>query len=365
MLQLQSRCLANLGPEGLVFTKVGAKTVLGQIGCRNGVKWSRAVTKLIFLTLFVTTGFGGNIAYAQSWPQSTIWNQSPLRLNPASSGNLFSLDASATLRKQWQDIEGSPTTTQFAVGAPIYIANAGVSIGFERDEIGLQSVNLFRGGLAYKVFSKDELSVSVGGAVTYRQASLDGSGLRTDNGTYANGIISHFDNLLPVTDQSNSSIGFDAGLEIKWKETRIGLSLLDINEPISTWSGVNRKWSRTILTHANTIVPVAELIDIEASMMLQIGQSTTQTVVNATAWYNNNIGVGSAFRGYDGNTLDAVSLILGWRPSQKITLAYAYDFGLSKLVRSHQGSHEVVLRYVMTDPIGRGKLPPIIFNPRL
>jgi len=313
----------------------------------------------------LTTTTATNVIFAQSWPQSSLWNQSPLRLNPASSGNLYSLDASATLRRQWEGIEGAPSTTQFAVGAPVYIANAGVSFGFERDQIGLQAVNLMRAGLAYKIFDKDEISISIGTAVTYRQASLNGAGLRTSDGTYASGIITHFDDLLPTGEQASSSIGFDGGFEIKWKETRVGLSVLDLNEPVSNWSGVNRKWSRTILGHANTVLPVAELVDIEASAIIQVGVNSMQSSINLTAWYNNNIGVGSALRGYSGNTLDAVSLLIGWKPSGKITLAYAHDFGLSTLVRSHQGSHEVVLRYVMIDPIGRGKLPPIIFNPRL
>ena len=356
MLQSQDRCLAKFRFERLVFTKVGSNTC-------NGWGSVKGFALLIALTA-VACVFTSDLN-AQSWPQSTLWNQSPLRLNPASCGNLYSLDASATLRRQWQGLEGSPSTTQFAIGAPIYIANAGVSIGFERDEIGLQAVNLFRGGLAYKVFEKDELSVSLGGAVTYRQATLDGSSLRTADGTYTNGVIVHFDNLLPTSEIASSSVGFDGGIEIKWKESRLGVSLLDLNEPVSNWSGVNRKWSRTILTHANTILPVAELVDIEASAILQVGQNAMQSAVNATAWYNNNIGVGGSLRGYSGTTLDAVSLLIGWRPSEKITLAYAYDFGLSTLVRSHQGSHEVVLRYVMKEPIGRGKLPPVIFNPRL
>ena len=364
MLPSQTSRLVSLGPTGLVFTKVGPRSLV-LVGKQGRSKLGGCGIFSLLLPLLVLMSMGSGTVNAQSWPQSTLWNQSPLRLNPASSGNLYSLDASASVRKQWQDLEGSPTSTQFAIGAPVYIANAGVSIGYERDEIGLQSVNLFRAGLAYKVFSKDELSISVGGAITYRQAALDAGALRTETGTYDNGIISHFDNLLPVNDQSNSSTGFDAGLEIKWRETRIGVSVLDLNEPVSEWSGVNRKWSRTILTHANTFIPVAELIDIEASILMQVDQSSVQSVVSATAWYDNNIGLGSALRGYDGNTLDAVSILLGWRPNEKITLAYAYDVGLSTLARSHQGSHEVVLRYVMIDPIGKGKLPPIIFNPRL
>ncbi|MFK8055690.1 MAG: PorP/SprF family type IX secretion system membrane protein [Saprospiraceae bacterium] len=356
MQQSPDKCFAAFRFARLVFTKVGDAR---PIGCGS----PKLVLRLA--VLFIGIAVSANVVSAQSWPQSSLWNQSPLRLNPASSGNLYSLDASAGLRRQWQGIQGAPSSTQFTVGAPVYIANAGISLGFERDEVGLQVVNLFRGGLAYKVFEKDELSVSLGGAVTYRQASLNGAGLRTSDGTYANGIVTHFDNLLPIGEQASSSLGFDGGIEIKWKETKVGVSLLDLNEPTSNWSGVNRKWSRTILTHASTLVPVAELVDIEASALLQIGTNTMQSAASITAWYDNNIGVGSSLRGYSGNTLDAVSLLIGWKPSNKITLAYAYDFGLSTLVRSHQGSHEVVVRYVMIDPIGRGKLPPIIFNPRL
>lgn len=355
MLLLRNKCFAAQDFTRFAFTKVGDRSCLG---------WGSVRLPLIFACCIFAIALP-RIANAQSWPQSSLWNQSALRLNPASSSNLYSLDASASLRRQWQDVDGAPATSQLSVGAPVYIANAGVSIGFERDEIGLQAVNLLRGGLSYNVYKSDELSVSVGGAVTYRQATLDGSRLRTDDGIYSNGITTHFDDLLPLTEQASSSLGFDAGLEIKWKETRIGVSMLDLNEPVSNWSGVNRKWSRTILTHANTLIPVAELIDIEASALLQVGQNSMQTAVNTTVWYNNNIGIGGSLRGYGGNTLDAVSLLIGWRPSEKITLAYAYDFGLSTLVRSHQGSHEVVLRYVMKEPIGRGKLPPIIFNPRL
>jgi len=339
--------------------------VFTEVDTKAGVSLSRVSFVQGFIACLIFTTIASVDVGAQNWPQSSLWNQSAMRLNPAVSGNLYSLDASASLRRQWEGLEGAPATTQVSVGAPVYIANAGVSFGIERDQIGLQAVNLLRGGLSYKVFEKDDVSVSVGGAVTYRQATLDGSGLRTSDGTYANGIVTHFDDLLPLTEQASSSIGFDGGLEIKWKETRIGVSMLDLNEPVSNWSGVNRKWSRTILTYANTLLPVSELVDLEASALFQVGQNSMQAAVNATAWYNNNIGVGGSLRGYDRNTLDAVSLLIGWRPSEKITLAYAYDFGLSTLVRSHQGSHEVVLRYVMKDPIGRGKLPPIIFNPRL
>jgi hypothetical protein len=175
----------------------------------------------------------------------------------------------------------------------------------------------------------------------------------------------HYDNLLPIGEQNGSTIGVDAGLEFKWKESRIGFSVLDVNEPVSDWNGVNRTWSPTYLAHASSMLAVAELIELELNAIAQLGRGPMQAAVNLTAWYDNNIGVGSALRSYSGTTLDAVSLLVGWRPTEKITLAYAYDFGLSALSRSHDGSHEVVFRYVMQEPIGRGKLPPVIFNPRL
>ena len=301
---------------------------------------------------------------AQSWPQHTYWNQSPLRLNPASAANLYSLDMSATYRRQWTGLEGAPTTTQAAIGAPVYFTNSGIGFGFERDEVGVHSISLFRLQLSQQLIERDNFSLAVGAAGSYRSTQLDGRALRTQTGSYGAGFEAHLDDLLPATTQSGSSVGFDVGLEATFGETRVGLSVLDVNEPTSELNQVNRVWHRTILVQMASLLPVAEYIDLEASVIAQTDLAVTQTQAAVTAWYSGNIGAGAAFRGFDASSLDAVSLLIGWRPNPTVTLAYSYDYGLSDLQRAHDGSHEVIFRYVMSSPIGKGQLPPIIFNPR-
>lgn len=302
---------------------------------------------------------------AQSWPQHTYWSQSPLRLNPAASSNLYSLDASVSYRKQWSGLVGSPSTTQASIGAPLYIIGGGASLGVEVDEVGVHSISLLRGGFSYQVLNTENVAVSAGIGGSFRNTTLNGQDLRTATGSYGSGVDTHLDNLLPITQQSSSNIGIDLGIEIKFGETTVGASVLDFNEPVSEWEGVNRKWSRTYLFYGVSILPVAEVLDLEASALFQSDLSVFQAQFGVTGWYNNNIGLGTSLRGISSSTLDALSLLIGWKPNQLVTLAYAFDYGLSELQRANDGSHEVIVRYVMSTPIGKGKLPPVIFNPRL
>ena len=80
--------------------------------------------------------------------------------------------------------------------------------------------------------------------------------------------------------------------------------------------------------------------------------------------YLDNIFLGASFRGYTKNAQDALIGMVGIKLSQQIKVAYAYDYTLSNLNVASQGSHEIVLQYNLGKPIGKGKLPPIIYNPR-
>lgn len=303
-------------------------------------------------------------ASAQSWPQYSLWTESPLRLNPAAGANLYSLDASASYRQQWAGLEGAPRTTQVAVGAPLYIVGGGASLGFEYDAIGVHEQSLVRGALSYGVYDRGEWRVSAGAGLTYRSTRLDGSALRTSEGIYVD-QFDHLDDLLPRVGVTGTALGIDLGAEATWRETTVGVGVLDVNGPVvELEGGLGRRYGPTVLAYGVTVLPVAELVDVEASALAQTDGATWQTQLGARAWYDRNIALGAALRGYSGATLDAVTLVVAWRPSPSVTLGYGYDFGLSTFQQAHDGSHEVVVRYVMREPIGRGKLPPAIYNPR-
>ena len=54
----------------------------------------------------------------------------------------------------------------------------------------------------------------------------------------------------------------------------------------------------------------------------------------------------------------------GFKLSEKITLAYAYDLTLSELSQVSNGSHEIMINYNLGKALGKGKPPRIIYNPR-
>ena len=59
-----------------------------------------------------------------------------------------------------------------------------------------------------------------------------------------------------------------------------------------------------------------------------------------------------------------LAVIGGFKLSENISFVYAYDLSLSKLKNFNNGSHEVMIRYNLNKPIGKGVPPPIIYNPR-
>ncbi len=304
-------------------------------------------------------------ALAQRWPQQSWWQQSPERLNPAASANAYSLSATGFLRQQYNNLPGAPTTIGLTIASPIYIVNAGGALSVERDQIGVQEVTQARGSLAFAALSRENLRVSVGFGASLKNSRINGQDLRTDDGDYGGGLIDHRDGILPNGGISATTLGLDAGVAVTFGETQVGVSVLDLNAPSDEYETLSVTWPRTYLAFATTTLPINEALDLQLSAIAQNDTRTTQTQVAAFGWYNGNIGAGAAFRGFGSTSLDAASLLLGWRASPVLTFAYAYDVGLSELSDAHDGSHEISVRFELANPIGKGKLPPLIYNPRL
>lgn len=307
----------------------------------------------------------GSDAFAQNWPQQSWWSQSLSRVNPAVSANAYTLSGTGFLRRQWVNLPGAPTTTGLTVASPVYRYNMGGALAIERDAVGAQTITQARGSIAFAPIARDNFRLSIGGGVSFRASALDGTELRTDDGTYGGGVFDHNDLLLPTEEQSATSLGFDAGVAVAFGETEVGVSVLDLNAPVSEFERLDVPFSRTLLAFATTTLPVNEVLDVQLSAIVQNDTRVTQAQASAFAWYNGNIGVGAAFRGFDANTVDAASVLLGWRASPTLTFAYGYDVGLSSLAEAHDGAHEISVRFELANPIGKGQLPPVIFNPRL
>lgn len=80
------------------------------------------------------------------------------------------------------------------------------------------------------------------------------------------------------------------------------------------------------------------------SALLKTDFKLVQAEAGAMLTIINNILAGFSFRGYTTNTIDALSLVLGFR-YKGAQLVYSYDANLSYLTNFNSGTHEISFSY--------------------
>ena len=146
------------------------------------------------------------------------------------------------------------------------------------------------------------------------------------------------------------------------------MSTSNVSEPIATLDGLNEVIEFTFVRNyfANFAFnfDLGNSLTLHPSFLLKSDLVETQIEISTIARFNDNIFGGASFRGYNSNSFDAVVLLAGYKLSENLTLAYAYDITISGLSEVSRGSHEVLLNYNLNKAFGKGKLPKIIYNPR-
>jgi hypothetical protein len=111
-------------------------------------------------------------------------------------------------------------------------------------------------------------------------------------------------------------------------------------------------------------VLLGDNLSVRPSFLAKTDFSVTQIEISSVFNWRDNIFAGASFRGVSKDARDAVIVLAGWQINERSTVAYAYDIPLSALQAANRGSHELMLRYSLNKPVGRGVLPPVIYNPR-
>lgn len=304
------------------------------------------------------------VSLGQQPAQYSLYMMNKLNWNPAYAGLDHSLSITGIFRKQWVGLEDSPVTQNLNVHMPFYFLSGGIGLNLENDELGAERIT--SASLAYnyqKYLGQGILSVGLSAGIVQR--TLDGSKLRTPEGNYENNtVINHNDDILPVGSESATATAIDIGVYYQSEFFELGLSAKNVLESSLTLGNLDLQLSRNYFLTLAVNFDLNRSISLHPSIMVRSDIAQTQIDFTAIAQYNDNVFVGAALRGYNANSIDAVSFIGGFKLSENITLAYAYDLTLSDLNLISNGSHEIMLNYNLNKPIGKGKPPRIIYNPR-
>ncbi|MBX2891565.1 MAG: type IX secretion system membrane protein PorP/SprF [Saprospiraceae bacterium] len=304
---------------------------------------------------------------AQQFPQYSLYMLNPYTYNPAYAGLENTLVANGAYRQQWSSLEGAPVTAHFNAHLPLFVISSGVGLKVENDLIGAHRTTSALLSYNYQMELSRTALLSVGLSAGYMQYALDGTKLRAPDGVYEPFGFNHNDPNLPEGKVNAGTPLLEAGVFLQIKRLQMGASMQPAFAPVLSVADNNNlkiePKQHYFFTAAYTL-EAGRYLAVRPSAVVKTDLAETQMEISTVLQWNENIFAGASFRGFGNNDRDAAVVIAGLKINEKTTLGYSFDIPLSPLSAANRGSHELLLRYSLDKPIGAGKLPPIIYNPR-
>lgn len=298
--------------------------------------------------------------------QYSLYQFNKFAFNPAYAGLDNSLSITGVYRTQWVGLPGSPVTQNLNAHMPLYLVGGGVGLLVENETLGSWRQTAFAASYSRQIQLSKTGLLSLGATVGWVQRQLDGSKVRTPSTDIDDlgNITTHNDDYLPTSLENGAGPTAHFGAFYQGEKLEMGISAINLLGNELDLSGLKYQQERTYFLYLGYRLDLNNNISVFPSTLLKTDVHQTQIDFSVTALYNENIFVGGALRGYNSTTLDAVALVGGFKLNEKISIGYAYDLGLSNIKAVNTGSHEVLLNYNFGIPIGNGRPPIIIYNPR-
>ena len=311
---------------------------------------------------FVLAGYSSLMG--QHGMQNSLYMHERYAFNPAFGGMERSLAAGLLYRSQWAGLEGNPESRMINVHMPFYLWQGALGFQLVNETIGAEKQTGVL--MSYNYIYESEVGlISTGLRAGIYQNSLDGTKLRTPDGTYEGSIIDHQDVTLPNAQISGISPVLEAGVYFAGDYFEAGLSMTGFF-PAGITLGDNLNFSPKPGFHffGEYFIESFDQVTIYPVVYVKSDLVQSQAELSVRADWQDLVTAGVGYRGFGKNSRDAMILSAGVRLSQKFYLHYAYDIGLSSLKTTHEGTHELLIRYNLGKRIGAGLPPRIIYNPR-
>ena len=307
---------------------------------------------------------------AQTIGQFTMWNQNHFIVNPAAAGNLDYLDAAIGYRRQWAGIKEAPTTFYGTAHTVLNRPKRNQVSSLRGTGSTIQTVDLEAAKRKVKV--KHALGLMLNssefGAFEKSEMSL----------TYA----VH----LPVTREISLSFGLSAGLNnFGFDESKT--SVIETNDPVYDAYFVGQNQSIFNVNSGVYLYSDRFFVGYSANQLLEneleISDLKTTGDIAAISIHhfvmggfnydlNNNVRITpsvlakklkthplsidfsttvtykqSIYAGLTYRTTDAISIMGGYQFNHFLRAGYAYDYTLSELRETSNGSHEIFIGFTL------------------
>jgi type IX secretion system PorP/SprF family membrane protein len=299
------------------------------------------------------------LSFSQQDPQLSQYLFNGVVINPAYAGSKENINLNALYRKQWVQVNGSPTSQLISVDAPLFNNHMGIGGYAYNDEAGAQFQKAVFGSFSYriKVSSKGRLALGVSAGIN--QVGLDGSKLTTDQAN---------DPAIPQSRVSKVKPDMQAGLYYNTHRFFAGVSLADI---------ITNNFNKTLVVSerrhfyvaSGFVSTLSQSFKLRPSILIKEDfKGPTNADLTAFLIYKDRFWFGSSYRtrvlkkGNDNeNTYskDALVFMVQIFPLENLRIGYGYDLSLTDY--KNYATHEFSLGYMLYGKKGSKMLSPRYF----
>lgn len=301
-------------------------------------KQAAAVTALLF---------AGYHAHAQYDAMFTQYMFNETFINPAYAGSKEAMSATLLHRQQWVNFPGRPVTTSFALHGPMQGNKMGLGLNILNEKVGVMNRNLIYASYAYRLKLDDKSTFAMG-----LMGGLDNQTNRLNTLKVSNDASAPADPQFGITPNVVAP-NFGAGIYYNTKNLYVGLSvprLLDNQVRFGT-DGSSTVRSTKVAANRFTyyltggyLFTLTEEFKLKTNVMLKAVQNAPMQVdLGANLLIRDMFWTGLSYR-----TGSSLALMLGMQVNKQFLVCYSYDYGLNKIQKYSQGSHEIVINYLFS-----------------
>lgn len=314
---------------------------------------TKAVILAMVLLLAVQTG------KAQYDAMFTQYMFNEMYINPAYAGSKEAMSATLLHRQQWVNFPGRPITTSFSLHGPLQGNKMGVGLSILNEKVGVMNRNLIYASYAYRLKFSNKRSLALGlmGGLDNQSNRLNTLKISNDASAVADPQFGNSPNVVAPN--------FGAGIYYSTSKFYAGISIPRMIDnkvrfgPDGSSTVRTTKVAANLFTYyltAGYVFTLNEDLKLKTTAMVKAVQNApVQVDLGANFLIKDALWAGLSYR--SGSSL---ALILGYQVNKQFLVSYSYDYGLNKIQKYSQGSHEIVLNYLFSFT-GRKVITPRYF----
>lgn len=284
--------------------------------------------------LIIVGILAAKFSFAQHYPMFSQYFFNDYVINPAVAGTTEWYDVRSNHRYQWVGLTDAPRTFTLSAYGPNKKFNMGYGGMIFTDNVGPTRRTGFQFSYSYHLKLSKEIKLSLGLSAGMLQFMIDG-----------HKIITHDPGDAVISNGLQWAMTFDSqfGFYLYHKKWYVGGTVPQLMRSklyffSNQFETGSRLWHHYMLTGGYRF-DMGDDFQIEPSLLVKyVKPIPVQFDFMARLIYKDQVWLGASYR-----TMDAVSLMIGYKYKNYLSIGYSYDITNSNIKNYSTGTHEIML----------------------